>query len=167
MPVCIRIRNQLGLSFQRTPENVSNRHGWFLSNFPPHKTNYSPFQVAILYKKQGKSIDTKFFSILAITRVDSQMLISQLCISSLWRFFSRKGTCNLSTTAWRKRIPAYRLHTKEANLWFSRVKSPNSWQSQISFFSRKIIFQVSHFAIYRPIWQPCPELTTNRNANWK
>ncbi len=63
-------------------------------------------------------MDTKFFSILAIRRVDSRMLISQLSISSLCPFFNRKGTCNLSTTAWRRRISAGWLHAKEPNLWF-------------------------------------------------
>ncbi len=78
MPIRICIRNQLGLSFQRTPENVSSGHGRFLSNFPPYKTNSPSFRMATLHKKNKKkisilsivsilcsksinSIDTKFF----------------------------------------------------------------------------------------------------------
>ncbi len=64
LPIRICIHNQLGLSFQRPPENVSSGHGWFLSNFPPHKTNYPPFRITVLCKKTEKSIDSidiKFF----------------------------------------------------------------------------------------------------------
>ncbi len=51
----IRIRNQLGLSFWRTPENVSSRHGWFLSNFSPNRTNYPPFLTQTLYIQKKKN----------------------------------------------------------------------------------------------------------------
>ncbi len=154
MPICTR--NQFGLSSQRTLENVSSRHCWFLSNFPPHKTNYPPFQIAKHYiKNKEKVYGCQIFSILAITRVDSQMLISQLCISSLCWFFSRKGSCNLSTTTWRKRISVDWLQAKEPNLWFFTGQVAILWPSQISFFRRQIIFQVAHFVIYRPISQPC------------
>ncbi len=118
-----------------------------------------------LYIKNEKKVSIPNFFDTCYYQIDSQMLISQLCISSLCLFFSRKGTCNLSTTTWQNRISADRLRAKEPNLPFFTVQvtqfaffhcssHPICDQSQSSFFSRKIIFQASHFAIYRPIWQP-------------
>ncbi len=95
MPVRIRICNQLGLSFQKTPENVSIGHGWFLSNFPPHKANYPPFWVTTLHKKTRKKvsillivlilcsrsmdiIDTKFFRYLPSLEYSHPGLFNQI-----------------------------------------------------------------------------------------
>ncbi len=96
------------------------------------------------YTKTRKKYRYQIFSILIVTRVDSQMLISQLCIPSLCRVFSRKGTCNLSTTAWQKRISTDRLHAKDPNLRF--------FTGQVAQFatSRKIIFQVPPFCVLSP-----------------
>ncbi len=94
---------QLGLCFQRTPENVSSGHIWFLSNFPPHKTNYPPFQITTLHKKIRKnvlillqqsidSMDTKFFSILAIT-VANQIHVVRAHFAWKNRSLSTKNLC--------------------------------------------------------------------------
>ncbi len=82
MPICIRICNQLGLNFQRTPENVSSGHGWFLSKFPSHKTNYPPFQIATLHRETRKKYRYQIFSILAIANSKSQIFVMSPCIAS-------------------------------------------------------------------------------------
>ncbi len=101
-----------------------------------HWLFYTEFKNKYLYQ---------IFSILAITRVDSQMLISQLYTSSLCRqcyCMTKKNFCR-STSRERAQLAI-----------FHRSSHPICDQLQISFFSRKIIFKVAHFAIHRPVCQP-------------
>ncbi len=100
MPIRIHIRNQLGLSFQRTPENVSSGQGWFLSNFPQHKTKYPPCGIATLHKKNKKvsyyPIVYRYFA--AKVSIVSFQIFSILFITKMsWNFVHQP---NRLVTTW-------------------------------------------------------------------
>ncbi len=103
LPIWIRIHNQLGLGFQRTPGNISSRHSWFLSNFPPYKTNYPSESQPYILKKNKKTV-----SILCSKIIDS---------IAIPNFFD---TCHHHTTLWDER-------KRSANWWFFDGVSERSW----------------------------------------
>ncbi len=94
-PIRICICNQLGLSFQRIPENFSSGHGWFLSNFPPHKKNYPLFRIATLHKKIRKNYRYQILSILSFTRTYTQWF-TKLRTIICGEFREEGGDCKVS-----------------------------------------------------------------------